>query len=66
MSAETISTLISTVGFPIAACGGLFWMLNTTLKELRASIDRNTEAVTKLCTSIDKEREENKYDNARN
>lgn len=55
MDVNAVSTLISTVGFPIAACAGLFWMLNTTLKELRAALDRNTEALTKLCVKLEKE-----------
>lgn len=46
------ATIISTLGFPIAACCFLAWFISTTLKEtvkeFRASIDANTKAVNEL------------------
>lgn len=36
-----IVNLIGSVGFPIVACSALFWMINTTMKEL-------TDAITDL------------------
>lgn len=43
-STEIINA-IGSVGFPIVACGALFWMINTTMKEL-------TEAINKLADGI--------------
>ena len=48
-------TIISTVGFPIAACAALFYWINTTLKELQQMISANTEAINKLIYKLNKE-----------
>lgn len=45
MNANDIITIINSVGFPIVACGALFWLLNTTVKE-------NTSANTKLAEGL--------------
>lgn len=52
---SAISQLISSVGFPIAACVALFWQMNresTQHKEemdtLKESLNKNTLAITKL------------------
>lgn len=52
---SAISQLISSVGFPIAACVALFWQMNresTQHKEemdaLKESLSQNTLAITKL------------------
>ena len=47
MSIQEITQVISSVGFPIIACGALFWMINTTMKDLK-------EALTQLTKTIDK------------
>lgn len=46
MDATEIMNAIGSVGFPIVACAALFWMINTTMKEL-------TSAITDLRKSID-------------
>lgn len=46
MDIQEITQVISSVGFPIVACGALFWMINTTMKDLR-------DALTQLTKSID-------------
>lgn len=55
MDFSTLSQLISSVGFPIAACVALFWQMNresTQHKEemdaLKESLNQNTLAITKL------------------
>lgn len=55
MDMTAISQLISSVGFPIAACVALFWQMNkesTQHKEemdaLKESLNQNTLAITKL------------------
>ena len=52
MDYNAIVQAIGSVGFPIVACIGLFWMLNTTMKEFTASIDRLNESIVKLTTKI--------------
>lgn len=46
MDIQEITQVISSVGFPIVACGALFWMINTSMKELR-------EAIVALTKSLD-------------
>lgn len=55
MSAETIVELINVVGFPIVACGALFWMNIHSLKqqrmilnELTKTVDQNTQIMREL------------------
>lgn len=55
MDLSAVSQLISSVGFPIAACVALFWQMNresTQHKEemdaLKESLTKNTLAITKL------------------
>jgi RNA-splicing ligase RtcB len=43
-STEIINA-IGSVGFPIVACGALFWMINTTMKELKQAIDNLSDAI---------------------
>lgn len=45
MNVQDIVSIINSVGFPIVACGALFWLLNTTVKE-------NTSANTKLAEGL--------------
>jgi hypothetical protein len=47
---QEITQVISSVGFPIVACGALFWMINTTMAKL-------TDAITELTKSIDRSNE---------
>lgn len=56
---ETIITMISNVGFPIAACCGLMYFINTTIKELRTTIQQNTILLEKISAFL--EREETHY-----
>lgn len=48
MSIQDITTLITTVGFPIAACIALFWQ-NIRMSE---TIQNNTSAILELTTII--------------
>lgn len=55
MDMNLILQAISTVGFPICACGALFWMVNKLefehkqeVNSLREIIERNTEALIEL------------------
>lgn len=62
MNVNAITTIISTVGFPIAMCVYMIYALqkiNETHKaeidELRTTIENNTVAVVKLVERLDKE-----------
>jgi hypothetical protein len=48
LNIQDITTLITTVGFPIAACIALFWQ-NLKMSEM---ISNNTEAILELSTII--------------
>lgn len=68
MDFSAVSQLISSVGFPIAACVALFWQMNkesTQHKEemvaLKESLNQNTLAITKLVLFM-QEKEEMKPD----
>lgn len=50
MDIQTVSTFISTVGFPIAACIALYWQ-NAKMSE---ALQNNTIALTELSTLIKK------------
>lgn len=59
MDIATVGQLIGTLGFPIVACGGLFWMINNNEKARRdetakmtEAINNNTIAITKLVSKI--------------
>lgn len=61
MDAATIGQLIGSLGFPIVACGALFWLINkneTNRREDNAkftdAINNNTLALTKLMEKMDK------------
>lgn len=59
MDANAIVTMISTVGFPIAACVALFWQINeiqTQHKEemdgVKEALNNNTLVVQKLVDKL--------------
>ena len=52
MDYNVIITLIGSLGFPIVACIGLFWMINTTMKEFKETVAENTKAMTELVTTV--------------
>lgn len=54
MELTDILTAISTVGFPIAACIGLFWMINKSVKEMTAAINNNTQVILRMTERMDR------------
>lgn len=54
MSIDELTQLINGVGFPIVACGGLFWMLNNTFKELRDTLNKVCNALDKMNERLDR------------
>lgn len=64
MSASEVSSLISNLGFPIVACGALFWLnLKTsetytkTIAEMRKTIEDNTRMIQHFIDKVDTNKE---------
>lgn len=64
MDPNAIESLVGSLGFPIVCCGALFWYQNKAMKEfsekiekavkeLSQSISFNTDATTKLVTTVE-------------
>lgn len=52
MNINTITTLIGSLGFPIAVCVACFWFINKTLKDITSALTTNTSAMTRLIDKI--------------
>jgi cellobiose-specific phosphotransferase system component IIC len=73
MDVATIGSLIGTVGFPIVACGALFWMINNMNNRMDKmneqhkqeqdkiveAVNNNTIAITRLITKLGGDTSEN-------
>ena len=53
MDTETLTSLISTLGFPVICCVFMWRYINTTLKEFTAIISENTTMISRLCDKLD-------------
>lgn len=53
MEVEVITQLVGSIGFPIAAFIMLFYMVNTTLKDVQSTMSENTAAIIKLLEKLD-------------
>lgn len=53
MEVEVVTQLIGSIGFPIAAFIMIFYMMNTTLKEVQTTMSENTKAIIKLLEKLD-------------
>lgn len=61
MDANTIISVISGVGFPIAACIGLFYLYDKTIKDLTitlSKIDSTLDGVANAIQEMMKDKEE--------
>ena len=61
MDANTIIQLVGSLGFPIVACGALFWRMVKSDEQHKAEMDKlsealnnNTVALTKISDKLDK------------
>lgn len=61
---NTIVSLIGSLGFPIVACGALFWKINQQdkqhteeMKQLTATVQNNTDAVNRLILHFSEKKE---------
>lgn len=55
MEVDAIITAISTVGFPVVACCGLFWFANKLVDKITDVISENTVAINKLAAKMGSE-----------
>lgn len=58
MEIDIITQLIGSIGFPIAAFVMLYYMMNTTLKDLQTTMSENTTAITKLIEKMEVDEKE--------
>lgn len=58
MDIQTLTTLISTVGFPIVCVIFMWKYISTTMKEVSKAIDNNTLAITELKTLVNEKLKE--------
>lgn len=55
MDVQTISQLISTVGFPIAVCIYMAWDRHTSQSDMKQALDNNTVALNRILEHMRKE-----------
>ena len=48
MDVQTITTIIGTLGFPIAACIALFWKLEQEQELHKSEVERLTDAINDM------------------
>jgi flagellar biogenesis protein FliO len=60
MDVSTVTQIIGSLGFPIAACVGIAWYVvkiqkqnNDTISKMSDALNNNTVALTKLAEKID-------------
>lgn len=65
MNIQDVTTLVSSLGFPIVACGALFWSnlktsdhYNKTIEEMRKTIEDNTLVTKQLIDKLDEDKTE--------
>lgn len=56
MDVQSVLTAISTVGFPIVACCGLFWFSNKMVDKMTETVQENTIAINKLSDKLEGEK----------
>lgn len=56
MEYDAIIQAIGSVGFPIVASAGLFWMINTTMKEFTTTINNLNVSILNLTSKIEDDR----------
>lgn len=56
METDVLIQLVSNVGFPIAAFAAMYYMCNTTIKDVKTGIDNLTRSIDRL---IEHEKKDN-------
>ena len=55
MDIPTITTVIGSLGFPIAVCIACFWFINKTLNNITTALNNNTAVMQELVKERGKE-----------
>lgn len=55
MDLASIGQLIGSYGFPIVACGALFWYIVKEEREMRAIVQQNTTVIAQLLEHLKRE-----------
>lgn len=62
MDVNTLTQLVGSLGFPIVACGALFWRMvksddrhKEEMNKMSEALNNNTNAIVKLTEKLDKE-----------
>lgn len=55
MDFASIGQLIGSYGFPIVACGALFWYIVKEEREMRAIVQQNTTVIAQLLEHLKRE-----------
>lgn len=55
MDANTIVSIIGSVGFPIAACCGLFYLYDKTIKDLTVTLTKIDATLDGIKSMLEKE-----------
>lgn len=62
MDVNTMIQLVGSLGFPIVACGALFWRMvksdeqhKEEMNKMSEALNNNTNAIVKLTEKLDKE-----------
>ncbi len=58
MDVTTITSLVGSLGFPIAACCFLGWYMTSIMKEFRDTMEKNTLAIRELTLMVSQKWEE--------
>ena len=58
MDVTAITSLVGSLGFPIAACCFLGWYMTSIMKEFREAIEKNTLAIRELVLIVSQKRDE--------
>lgn len=56
MDANTIVSIISSVGFPIVACGAMAWFIATTFRSFNELMAKNNSLMDELIGLLKKEK----------
>lgn len=54
MEAQEIVNVIGSVGFPIVACCGLFYLYDKTIKDIVNALDNVNQTLTQVNSTLDK------------
>ena len=55
MDIASIGQMIGSYGFPIVACGALFWYIVKEEREMRTIVQQNTTVIAQLLEHLKKE-----------